>query len=89
MLAEAISGKLTEVQQVEPVVLLLVRLRLVVTLCVSSPYDEHTADDGNVWLVVTTEVKDSQYLSQSFVTSTHFKKQADADGWNPQPCAAK
>jgi hypothetical protein len=56
---------------------------------VTEYYDEHTADDGNVWLVVTTEVKDSQYLSQSFVTSTHFKKQADADGWNPQPCAAK
>ncbi len=52
-------------------------------------YDQHTADNGDVWLVVTTEVKDSQYLSQSFVTSTHFKKQADASGWNPEPCSAK
>jgi hypothetical protein len=52
-------------------------------------YDLHAADNGDVWLVVTTEVKDSQYLSQSFVTSTHFKKQADASGWNPEPCSAK
>jgi hypothetical protein len=29
------------------------------------------------------------YLAQEFVTSTHFKKQADAAGWNPQPCTAK
>jgi hypothetical protein len=56
---------------------------------VTEYYDEHTTDNGDVWLVVTTEVKDPQYLSQSFVTSTHFKKQADASGWNPQPCEAK
>jgi hypothetical protein len=52
-------------------------------------YDLHAAPDGDVWLVVTTEVKDPQYLTQSFVTSTHFKKQADATGWNPEPCSAK
>ncbi len=52
-------------------------------------YDLHTADNGDVWLIVTTEVKDPQYLSQSFVTSTHFKKQADASGWHPEPCSAK
>ncbi len=45
--------------------------------------------NGDVWLIVTTEVKDPQYLSQSFVTSTHFKKQADSSGWNPEPCSAK
>lgn len=52
-------------------------------------YDQHTASNGDVWLVVTTEVNDPTYLSQTFVTSTHFRKQADAAGWDPQPCSAK
>jgi hypothetical protein len=52
-------------------------------------YDLHTAEDGDVWLVVTTEVNDPASLTQTFVTSTHFKKQADAAGWDPQPCSAK
>ncbi len=29
------------------------------------------------------------YLTQPFLTSTHFKKQPDASGWNPTPCTAK
>jgi hypothetical protein len=51
-------------------------------------YDRITDPSGD-WLVVTTEVKDPQYLSSPFITSTHFKKQADAKGWSPEPCSAK
>ena len=29
------------------------------------------------------------YLNQPFLISTHFKKQADATGWNPTPCSAR
>jgi hypothetical protein len=43
-------------------------------------------DDGDSWLVVTAIVEDPQYLTQPFITSTHFRKQADASGWNPRPC---
>jgi hypothetical protein len=41
------------------------------------------------WLIVKTIVEDPQYLFRSFVTSTHFRKQADATGWNPTPCSAR
>jgi hypothetical protein len=35
----------------------------------------------------TTVVSDPKYLAQEFVTSTHFKKEADgAKKWDPTPC---
>jgi hypothetical protein len=45
--------------------------------------------NGDSWLIVTTIVDDPQYLNQPFITSTHFKAQADAKGWNPTPCSAQ
>lgn len=44
--------------------------------------------NGDRWLVVTTIVKDPQYLFQPFVTSTHFKKLPSASGWDPTECQA-
>jgi hypothetical protein len=41
------------------------------------------------WLIVKTIVDDPTYLMQPFITSTHFKKQADATGWNPSACSAR
>jgi hypothetical protein len=35
---------------------------------------------GDSFLVVTTTVDDPTYLDQPYLTSTHFKKQADAAG---------
>jgi hypothetical protein len=52
-------------------------------------YDRITAENGDEWLVVSTEVRDPEYLSSPFITSTHFKKQADAKGWMPEACSAK
>jgi hypothetical protein len=52
-------------------------------------YDRISAPDGDEWLVVSTEVRDPQYLSSPFITSTHFKRQADAKGWMPEACSAK
>jgi hypothetical protein len=40
-------------------------------------------------LVVSTEVLDPAYLVTPFWTSTHFKKQNDASGWNPTPCSVR
>ena len=45
--------------------------------------------NGDSWLIVMTIVEDPQYLTRSFVTSTHFKKLMDAAGWNPKPCSSR
>ncbi len=52
-------------------------------------YDRIAAPNGDTWLVVSSEVRDPQYLTMPFITSTHFKKLPDASGWDPQPCSAK
>ena len=56
---------------------------------VTEYYDLIPAPNGDQWLVVSTEVNDPQYLNMPFITSTHFKKLADATGWDPQPCSAR
>jgi hypothetical protein len=52
-------------------------------------YDRHTAPNGDIWLVVSTEVKDPQYLTTPFITSTHFKKIPDNPPWKPEACTAR
>jgi hypothetical protein len=56
---------------------------------VTEYYTRTLEPNGDSWLIVTTIVEDPQYLNQPFITSTHFKKQADASGWNPTPCSAR
>jgi len=34
-------------------------------------------------------VEDPKYLTQPFITSTHFRRQADGAGFNPLPCTSK
>jgi hypothetical protein len=52
-------------------------------------FDSFKEPDGNTWLIVTTIVTDPQYLDNSYITSSQFKKLPDASGWNPTPCEAK
>jgi len=56
---------------------------------VTEYYDLSREASGDTWLWITTVVNDPQYLTQPFITSTHWKKQPDASGWNPTPCAAR
>lgn len=56
---------------------------------VTEYYDRTVEPDGNSYLIITTIVTDPVYLAQPFITSTHFKKQADSTGWHPTPCEAK
>jgi hypothetical protein len=49
-------------------------------------FDRFAAPNGDEWLVVTTMVTDPRYLNQDFVTSSHFKKEADGSKWSPSPC---
>ena len=52
---------------------------------VTEYWDRVTAA-GSDWLTVYTVVHDPKYLSQPFLTSTHFKREADPSKWSPAPC---
>ena len=41
---------------------------------------------GSEWLTVLTNVDDPKYLSQQYLTSTHFKRESDASKWMPMAC---
>jgi hypothetical protein len=43
---------------------------------------------GATWLVVTSVVEDPAYLTQAFITSTHFRREADGAKWRPTPCGS-
>src|SRR5262249_32164547 len=46
-------------------------------------------DKGLTILIDTLMLEDPKYLTQSFVRSAQFKKQATAAGWEPSPCSAR
>jgi hypothetical protein len=48
-------------------------------------YDIHGRKDAE-YLVVTQIVEDPQYLEVPWVTSNHFKREADGSKWDPRPC---
>jgi hypothetical protein len=52
-------------------------------------FDRFDLPNGDALLVVSSELDDPMYLTTPFWTSTHFKKQPDAAGWSPRPCAAR
>lgn len=50
-------------------------------------FDRFATPGGDEWLVVTTVVSDPKYLTGDFITSTHFRREADgAKKWAPTPC---
>jgi hypothetical protein len=49
-------------------------------------YFDRTSAYGSDWLTVLTIVDDAKYLTQQFITSTHFKREADGSKWMPAPC---
>jgi hypothetical protein len=52
-------------------------------------YDAFSEPNADSWLMVMTVVDDPTYLAVPFVTTSHFKKIADATGWDPEPCTAR
>jgi hypothetical protein len=52
-------------------------------------YDLVKERNGDTLMVVTIVVVDPMYLRESFVISSHFKKLADDNGWNPTACSAR
>jgi len=45
--------------------------------------------NGDQLMVVTSVITDPMYLRESFIISTHFKKQPSEAGWKPSECSAK
>lgn len=52
-------------------------------------WDRLDVPGGESLLVVASEVVDPANLATPYWTSIHFRKQADATGWNPKPCSAR
>ena len=52
---------------------------------VTEYYDRFPVGDQG-WLAVTTVVSDPKYLTQDFVTSSHFRREPDGARWDPTPC---
>jgi hypothetical protein len=49
-------------------------------------YYDRVSAFTNDYLVITTVVEDSVYLTVPFITTTHFKKETDGSKWDPTPC---
>ena len=56
------------------------------TTTLTEYFDRVEFPDGNTYLVVSTTVEDPMNLTAPYLTSVHFRKQADAAGWSPTPC---
>ena len=54
---------------------------------VTEYFDVLKEPDGMELLVVKTIVEDPVYLAAPYITTSHFLKQSDSRGWNPQPCS--
>ena len=52
-------------------------------------FDRLDVPGGDSLLVIAAEVVDPEYLATPYWTSKQFKRQSDALGWNPTPCAAR
>jgi hypothetical protein len=55
---------------------------------VTEYFARFAAPNGDEWLMVTTIVDDARYLTQRYVTSSHFRKEPDGGRWNPRACGA-
>jgi len=56
---------------------------------VLTEYFTTVEDKGIRYLAITTMLEDPQYLTQSFVRTSQFKKLPEATGWNPTACSAR
>ena len=55
---------------------------------VTENFDVAPLPNNGQLLVVTTVVDDPRYLTQPFIVSSHFKKEADGSKWDPTPCSS-
>ena len=50
---------------------------------VTEYFARFAAPNGDEWLMVTTIVDDPRYLTQRYVTSSHFRREPEGGRWNP------
>lgn len=53
---------------------------------VTEYYNRHSGPGDLEWFTVTTVVDDPKYLTQPFITSSSFRREADNSKWRPSPC---
>ena len=56
---------------------------------ITEHYDLVKEANGDQYLIVTTLIEDPAYLARPFQRSTHFRKEANGNGWDPTPCALR
>jgi hypothetical protein len=49
-------------------------------------FDRVPGPNNESWLIVTSILDDPTYLTQAFMLTTQFKREADASRFNPRPC---
>jgi hypothetical protein len=91
LLTAAASPAATHERQCIPhVVNYATRLRMSwqddITLKVVTEYFDRFSAYGSDWLTVLTAVDDPKYLSQEYLTSTHFKRESDSSKFSPSRC---
>lgn len=59
------------------------------TAVLTEYFDRAVEPSGDSYLVISSTVEDPVYLTQPYLTASHYRKQADSSGWNPTPCSAK
>jgi hypothetical protein len=52
-------------------------------------FDVTSEPNGWQSILLTTIIEDPQYLTQSILLNTNFRKLADGSGWSPTPCSAR
>ena len=55
---------------------------------VTEYFDLSPMPNNGQLIVVTTIVDDPRYLTQPFIVSSQFKKEADGSKWDPTPCSS-
>jgi hypothetical protein len=55
---------------------------------VTEYFARFAAPNGDEWLMVTTIVDDPRYLTQRYITSNHFRREAEGGRWSPRRCGA-
>jgi hypothetical protein len=56
---------------------------------ITEHFDLLKEDDGTQYLLVTTLTEDPTYLARPHQRSTHFRKEANGDKWDPTPCTVR
>ena len=55
----------------------------------SESYDFFEDADHRQWMIITSEIRDPQYLDRPLLLTAQFRKEPDGSKWDPAPCSAR